>query len=69
VRDQCLVLRQFQGEFVAQERRQALFDLFGFGLGSGEPEQGVVALCRVPDYADRDGDALVRELTGRDRSA
>ncbi|MBP2705434.1 hypothetical protein JOL79_16605 [Microbispora sp. RL4-1S] len=35
-----------QREFVAQERCQALFDLLGFSLGSGEPEQGVVA---VPD--------------------
>ncbi len=48
VRDQCLVVRQFQGEIIAQEYRQALFDLLGFGLGSDEPEQGVVA---VPDIA------------------
>jgi hypothetical protein len=29
----------------------------------------VLGLCRAPDYADRGGDALVRELTGLDRSA
>ena len=46
VRDQRLVLRQFQLEFVTQELRQALFDLLGFGLRSGEPEQGVVGVTR-----------------------
>ena len=34
-----------------QELGQALFDLLGFGLGSGEPEDMVVGLCRVPGYA------------------
>ena len=34
-----------------QELGQALFDLLGFGLGSGEPEDMVVGLCRAPDYA------------------
>lgn len=31
---------QFELEFLAQEDRQALFDLFGFGLRSDEAEQG-----------------------------
>jgi hypothetical protein len=44
VGDQRLVRRQFQLEVVTQELRQPLFDLFGFGLGPGEPEQGVVCL-------------------------
>jgi hypothetical protein len=33
--DQRLVRRQLQLELVTQERRQALLDLLGFGLGSG----------------------------------
>lgn len=47
VRDQGLVLRQIQREIVAQERRQALFDLLGFGLGSDEPEQVVVGVADI----------------------
>ncbi len=42
--DQRLVLGQFQLEVFAQELRQALFDLLGFGLRSGEPEQVVIAM-------------------------
>jgi hypothetical protein len=42
-----------------QECCEALFDLFGFGLRSGEPEEGVVGLCRPPDYADHGEDVLV----------
>jgi hypothetical protein len=38
VRDQCLVLVEFQREVVMQERREALLDLLGFGSWSGEPE-------------------------------
>jgi len=52
VRDQGLVLVEFQLEVIAQERRQALLDLLGFGLGSGEPEEVIVGLCRPPGYAD-----------------
>jgi hypothetical protein len=51
--DQRLVLGQFQLEVVTQERRQALFDLLGFGLWSGEPEQDVIGLCRASSYAER----------------
>jgi len=51
VRDQCLVLVEFQLEVVMQERREALLDLLGFGLGSGEPEEVIVGLCRTLDYA------------------
>jgi len=47
VRDQRLVWRQFQLEVVAQECREALFDLLGLGLGSDEPEQGVVGVAAV----------------------
>ena len=45
--DQCLVRREIQFEVITQELRQAMFDLFGFGLGSGEPEQGVVGVTAV----------------------
>jgi hypothetical protein len=51
VGDQGLLLRQLQLEVVTQEPREALFDLLGFGLGSDEPEQVIVGLCRVPGYA------------------
>jgi len=34
-----------------QELCQALLDLLGFGLGSGEPEEVIVGLCRTLDYA------------------
>jgi len=43
-----------------QECRQALLDLLGFGPGPGEPKQGVVGLCRLPDYAE----SLVKVLAG-----
>ena len=55
VGDQRLVLGQFQLEFVTQELRQPLFDLLGFGLRPGEPEQMVIGLCRGPGYADPAG--------------
>ena len=48
VRDQGLVLVEFQLEVVMQELSEALFDLLGFGLGSGEPEE--VIIC-VPDIS------------------
>ena len=40
--------RQFQLEVVTQEPRQALFDLLGLGLGSGEPEQVIVCVPDIP---------------------
>jgi hypothetical protein len=49
-------------EFVPQERGQPLFDLLGPGFRSGEPEEGVVGLCRAPGYADRDVNVLVGGL-------
>jgi hypothetical protein len=52
MRDQGLVLVEFQFEVVTQELGQALLDLPGFGLGPGEPEKVIVGLCRGPDYAD-----------------
>jgi hypothetical protein len=60
VGDQRFVLGEFELEFVAQELGQALFDVLGFGLRSGEPEQMVVCLCRVPGYADRGGERAGR---------
>jgi hypothetical protein len=48
VRDQRLVLVEFQLEVIMQERCQALLDLLGFGSGSGEPEEVIVG---VPDIS------------------
>jgi hypothetical protein len=62
--DQRLFGRQFQLEVLTQELRQPMLDLLGFGLGPGESEQGVVGLCRLPDYADREVSVLVRGLAG-----
>ena len=47
VSDHGLVLVQFQFEVVTQELDEAGFDLFGFGLGSGEPEEMVVGVSDV----------------------
>jgi hypothetical protein len=53
VGDQRLFLGQFQLEVIMQEPREALLDLFGFNFRSDEPEEVIVGLCRVPDYAER----------------
>lgn len=47
VRDEGLLRRQFQPEFVTDELCQPLFDFLGFCLRSGEPEQGVVGVTRI----------------------
>jgi hypothetical protein len=47
VRDQCLVLVEFQLEVIMQELCQALLDLLGFGLGSGEPEEVIVGIADI----------------------
>jgi hypothetical protein len=47
VGDQCFLLRQFQLEFLTQERRKTDLDFLGFGLRSGEPEEVVVAVPHV----------------------
>jgi hypothetical protein len=47
-----LLLGQFQLELVAQELSEVALYLLGFGLWPGETEQGVVDLCRGPDYAE-----------------
>jgi hypothetical protein len=60
VGDERLVRRQVQLEVLTQELRQPGFDLFGFGLGSDEPKQVIVGLCRGPGYADVRADCLVR---------
>jgi hypothetical protein len=44
VGDQRFVLRKFQDEFIAQERREAGLDFLGLGFGSGEPEQGIIGV-------------------------
>jgi hypothetical protein len=44
--DQRLGLRQLQLELLAQERRDPRLDLLGLVLGTGKPQQPVVA---VPD--------------------
>jgi len=35
-----------------QEPGEPLFYLLGFGFRAGEPEDVVVCLCGLPDYAD-----------------
>ena len=46
VGDQRLGLGQLQLEVILQELGEATFDLLGFGLRSGEPEQDVIG---IPD--------------------
>ena len=62
MRGDVLAGRQFQLEFLTQELCQPLFDLLGFGLGSGEPEQMVICLCRPADYAELPVKVLVRVM-------
>jgi len=69
VGDQGLGFGQLQLEFLAQERPDLLLDLFGLVLGTGEPEQEVVALCRRSGYADARADDLVGGGSGAGRSA
>jgi len=52
VGDQRLLLRQFQLEVVLQEPGKAVSDLLCLGFRSGEPEEVVICLCRLPDYAE-----------------
>ena len=49
VGDQCLLLRQFQFEVVTQEFRKSDLDFLCFGLGSGEPEEVVIAVSHVAE--------------------
>jgi hypothetical protein len=58
VGDQGFLPRQLQLEVIAQECREAGLDLLSLGLRPGEPEEVIVGLCRVPDYAERDVDLL-----------
>jgi hypothetical protein len=48
VGDQGLGLGQLQFELVAQERPDPGLDLLSFALGTGEPEQEVVAVPHIP---------------------
>ncbi|MFD7057630.1 hypothetical protein ACFWDX_59225, partial [Streptomyces mirabilis] len=59
VRNQGLVLGQFQVELVVQEPADVGLDLLGFPLRSGEPDQPIVRLCRSGGYADVVGSMLV----------
>jgi hypothetical protein len=60
VHDLCLVL--VEGKTPGrQPARQLHLDLFGLLLGAAEHDQ-VVGLCRLPDYAARTVEVLVREL-------
>jgi hypothetical protein len=60
VRDQRLVRVELQLEFITQEPRQLVFDLLGFGLRSGEPQEMIIGLCRGPGYADPTAGCLGR---------
>jgi hypothetical protein len=44
--DQGFLPGQYQFEIITQKLFQALFDLLGFGFGSGEPEEMIVG---IPD--------------------
>jgi len=44
---QRLFLREFQLEFILQERSQSLLDLLGFSLGPGEPEQMIICVSAI----------------------
>jgi len=59
---QGLGLRQFQLELVTQERCDLGLDLLGLAPGTGEPQQPIVGLCRVPDYAEWQMNLQVRGL-------
>ena len=61
MRDQGLVLVQFQLEVITQERREPLLDLLGFGFRSGEPEEVIVG---VPDIAQPPVARVVRIPAG-----
>jgi hypothetical protein len=52
VRHQSLGFGQFQLEFIMQEPPYPRLDFLGLALGTDEPEQEVIALCRPRDYAD-----------------
>jgi len=47
VGDERLGLRQFQVEFVTQERRDTVLDVLGLGFRPGEPEEMVIAVPHV----------------------
>jgi hypothetical protein len=50
--DERLFLGQLQLELVMEELGEAALYLLGLGLRPGKAEQGVVGLCRGPDYAE-----------------
>jgi hypothetical protein len=60
VGDQGFLPRQLQLEVIAQECREAGLDLLSLGLRPGEPEEVIVGLCRLRDYAEREVNLLVR---------
>jgi hypothetical protein len=45
--DQCLIRVELEREFFAQEPCQLIFDLLGFGLRPGEPQEMIVGVTRV----------------------
>jgi hypothetical protein len=49
VGDQRFLLRQLQLEVITQERREACFDLLGFGLRPGEPEELIICLPGIAE--------------------
>jgi hypothetical protein len=66
VGDQRLVRAQFEREFVAQEPCQLVFDVLGFGLRPGEPQE-VIADDTLP--AGSIGSMRVLIVEGEIRSA
>ncbi|MGH8898361.1 MAG: hypothetical protein ACRDZ4_15410 [Egibacteraceae bacterium] len=69
VSDQRLRLRQLQLETIAQETADLGLDLLGLPPWAGQPEQPVIGLCRVPDYAERGDEGAGQRVGWRRRSA
>jgi hypothetical protein len=62
VRDQGFLRVELQGEFVAQEPRQLIFDGLGFGLRPDEPQNMIVG---VPGVAQPTVSGVARVTRGK----
>jgi len=62
VREQGLVLVEFQPEIVTQERREAALDFLCFGFRPGEPEEGIVG---IPDISQPPVARVIRIRAGQ----
>ena len=62
VREQGLVLVEFQPEIITQERREPALDFLCFGFRPGEPEEGIVG---IPDISQPPVARVVRIRAGQ----